>query len=192
MFSGFLRTMTSIWVGERVRLRAIEPDEGEAFLAFDEDTDAARNGWRIHPPRSAERARQWAAELAAKEPDPDDFRLVIADRDGNTPVGVILTHTVDRHNGTFSYGISIGTPHHRKGYAGDAIVLLLRYMFQERAFQKADAKVYASNEASLALHRRLGFVEEGRRRRARFAAGRYEDEILFGMTTEEFTERYGR
>ncbi|MGN9782005.1 GNAT family N-acetyltransferase [Nonomuraea sp. ZG12] len=184
--------MTSIWVGERVRLRAIEPDEGEALLAFEEDTDAARNAFRIHPPRSAERARQWAAELAAKEPDPDEFRLVIADRDGDTPVGVILTHTVDRHNGTFLYGISIGTPHHRKGYAGDAIVLLLRYMFQERAFQKADAKVYASNEASLALHRRLGFVEEGRRRRARFAAGRYEDEILFGMTTEEFTERYGR
>lgn len=44
----------------------------------------------------------------------------------------------------------------------------------------------------LALHRRLGFVADGRRRRARFAGGRYEDETLFGMTTEEFTERYGR
>jgi hypothetical protein len=44
----------------------------------------------------------------------------------------------------------------------------------------------------LALHRRLGFVADGRRRRARFAGVRYEDETLFGMTTEEFTERYGK
>ncbi|WP_336211286.1 GNAT family N-acetyltransferase [Nonomuraea sp. LPB2021202275-12-8] len=184
--------MTSMWVGERVRLRAIEPDEGEVFLAFEEDTDAARNGWRIAPPRSAERARQWAAELAAKESDLDEVKLVIATRDGDVPVGMINTHQVHRHHGTFAYGISIGTSHHRKGYAGDAIVVLLRYMFHERAFQKAEAWVYASNDPSLALHRRLGFVEEGRRRRGRFAAGRYEDEFLFGMTTEEFTERYGR
>jgi len=183
--------MTSIWVGERVRLRAIEPEEGEVLLAFESDTDAARSGWRVEPPRSAAWARQWATELAAKESDLDEVRLVIASRDGDVPVGMINTHAIHRVNGTFAYGISIGTPHHRKGYARDAVAVLLGYMFHERHFQKAEAWVYASNDASLALHRRFGFVEEGRRRRGRFAGGRYEDEFLFGMTAEEYTERYG-
>ncbi|MFB9208984.1 GNAT family N-acetyltransferase [Nonomuraea spiralis] len=182
--------MTSVWVGERVRLRAIEPEDWEAFLGFEEDSDAVRNGWRLHPPRSAAEAKKWATELAEQESDMDQVRLVVAAADDGRPVGMINTHDVERMHGTFAYGISIGTPHHRKGYAGEAIVLLLRYMFAERRFQKAEAWVYSSNEPSLALHRRLGFVEEGRRRRSRFAAGRYDDEVLFGMTVEEFTALY--
>ncbi|MEV0233598.1 GNAT family protein [Nonomuraea sp. NPDC050786] len=182
--------MTSAWVGERVRLRAIEPEDWEAFHSFDEYSEAVRNGHQLHPPQSAARARKWAAELAEQTQGLDDMRLVIATRDGNVPVGMINTHSLDRVHGTFAYGIGIGTPHHRKGYAGDAIVLLLRYMFFERRFQKAEAWVYGSNEPSLALHRRVGFVEEGRRRRSHYANGRYDDEVLFGMTIEEFTERH--
>ncbi|MGN9838174.1 GNAT family N-acetyltransferase [Nonomuraea sp. H19] len=183
--------MTSAWVGERVRLRAREPEDWEAFHAFEEDSDAVRNGWRLHPPTSAAYAKKQSTEQAEEQLDLDEFSLVIATRDGDVPVGSINTHQVDRDHGTFLYGIAIGTPHHRKGYASDAIVLLLRYMFFERRFQKAEAWVYSSNEPSLALHRRLGFVEEGRRRRSRYANGRYDDEVLFGMTIEEFTERYG-
>ncbi|WP_206061521.1 GNAT family N-acetyltransferase [Nonomuraea basaltis] len=177
-------------MGERVRLRAKEPEDWEAFRAFEEDSDAVRSGWRLHPPSSTAYAKKRATEQAEEPPDLDEFSLVIATKGDDAPVGSINTHQVDRVHGTFAYGISIGTPHHRKGYASDAIVVLLRYMFFERRFQKAEAWVYSSNDASLALHRRLGFVEEGRRRRSHYANGRYHDEILFGMTVEEFTERY--
>ncbi|GAA3603401.1 hypothetical protein GCM10022419_104830 [Nonomuraea rosea] len=182
--------MTSAWVGERVRLRATEPEDWEAFHSFEEDSDAVRNSWRLHPPSSAAYAKKRAAEEAERQPDLDAPELVIATKDDNAPVGSIVAHHTDRDHGTFCYGISIGTAHHRKGYASDAIVLLLRFMFFERRYQKAEAWVYSSNDASLALHRRLGFVEEGRRRRSRYANGRYDDEFLFGMTIEEFTELY--
>ena len=43
-----------------------------------------------------------------------------------------------------------------------------------------------TNEASIRLHKKLGFLEEGRRRRQVFFNGEYHDEILFGMTREEF------
>nr|SBO93275.1 Ribosomal-protein-S5p-alanine acetyltransferase [Nonomuraea gerenzanensis] len=162
----------------------------EAFHAFGEDSDAVRNGWRLEPPRSVARAKKEAAENAEKERDLDEFSLIIAAKQDDAAIGSINTHAVERVHGTFAYGIFVGTPHHRKGYASEAIVLLLRYMFFERRFQKAEAWVYSSNDPSLALHRRLGFVEEGRRRRGRYANGRYDDEFLFGMTVEEYTERY--
>ncbi|SEF59763.1 Protein N-acetyltransferase, RimJ/RimL family [Nonomuraea solani] len=181
---------SSIWVGDRVRLRAREPEDWEAFHAFDEDSDAVRSGWRLTPPNSAARAKKANAEGAEEELDLDEFSLVIASKADNAPVGSINTHQIDRVHGTFAYGISVGTPHHRKGYASEAIVLLLRYMFFERRFQKAEAWVYGYNDASQALHRRMGFVEEGRRRRSHYANGRYHDELLFGMTVEEYTERH--
>ena len=85
-----------------------------------------------------------------------------------------------------SYGITIGAEFQGRGYASEAIILLLRYMFGERRFQKCDVGIYAYNTASLKLHTKLGFVEEGRRRRSQFFAGEYHDVVLMGITIEEY------
>jgi len=63
---------------------------------------------------------------------------------------------------------------------------LLRYGFWEQRFQKCNSACADSNDASIRLHQKLGFVEEGRRRRQLFFNGRYHDDILFGMTRQEF------
>ena len=65
--------------------------------------------------------------------------------------------------------------------------MLLRYMFGERRYQKCNVAVLDYNTASLELHAKLGFVVEGRRRRAVFMGGRHHDEVLLGLTVEEFT-----
>jgi len=73
----------NLWQGEKVRLRAVEPGDWQAFHAFDEsDTEMARLGWRAPFPRSAERARRWAEEAAAAEPKHDNYRLAIENREG--------------------------------------------------------------------------------------------------------------
>jgi RimJ/RimL family protein N-acetyltransferase len=102
-------------------------------------------------------------------------------------VGDISTHHCSPVNGVLSYGVAIRADQRRNGYAGEAIQLVLRYYFCERRYQKANVSVYAFNEASIALHRRLGFQEEGRLRRTIFSNGRYWDELLFGITVEELT-----
>ena len=40
------------------------------------------------------------------------------------------------------------------------------------------------------IHEQLGFVEEGRRRRTYRTCGRYFDEVLFGITAEEFAPHF--
>lgn len=67
--------------------------------------------------------------------------------------------------------------------------MLLRFMFAERRYHKCEARIFAHNEASLALHRRLGFVEEGRLR-DRVFAGRHRDLVVMGMLADEFTQRH--
>ncbi len=47
-------------------------------------------------------------------------------------------------------------------------------------------EVYAFNDASLALYRSLGFVEEGRLRQHEFFAGTYHDVVLLGITADEY------
>ena len=64
--------------------------------------------------------------------------------------------------------------------------MALRYYFRELGYHRANATVYEFNAPSLALHRSLGFREEGRLRQSLFTQGRYFDELLFGMLAEEF------
>ena len=46
--------------------------------------------------------------------------------------------------------------------------------------------MYAFNEPSIKLHEKLEFMLEGRIRQAHFSSGSYHDELLYGMTAEEF------
>ncbi|MBB5157457.1 GNAT family N-acetyltransferase [Saccharopolyspora phatthalungensis] len=178
--------MTSIWTGSKVRLRGIEPEDWQAFQRFDEHSTDMRNGDMIHPPRSAAGYREWAATQAAKQSAGDELLLAIETRADQTLVGTLSTGNIDQRAGRFSYGISIGHDHHRLGYATDAIRLLLTYMFGERRYHKCEVSIYAFNEASIALHRKIGFQTEGRLRDHEYFAGHHHDLVVMGLTIDEF------
>ncbi|MCT2594815.1 GNAT family N-acetyltransferase [Streptomyces sp. N2-109] len=176
--------MTSFWTGKRIRLRGIEPEDGAAFMRFASDEE--RLGDLLNPPRSAESYRAWAKEQATAKSENDCFQLVIEAGDTGEAVGAVGSYHADSRAGWFEYGVTIGADHRRKGYAAEAVVLLLRFMFAERRFHKCQARVFAHNESSLAFHRRLGFVEEGRLRDQVFFAGGHHDLVMMGMLADEF------
>jgi tetratricopeptide (TPR) repeat protein len=62
------------------------------------------------------------------------------------------------------------------------------HFFRERRYQKVTIHVYSFNEPSLRLHERLGFQQEGRLRRMFLLDGVWVDDVIFGMTAEEFEE----
>lgn len=178
-------TPDSVWQGERVRLRAIEPEDWATYHAWNEDDEQARALYAIPFPQSAEAARQWAAREATRKPEGDAFRFVIENAAGDV-VGDLTTHDCDTRTGAFSYGISVRHDQRRQGYAAEAIALVLRHYFQELRYQKVTVNIYSFNEASIRLHERLGFQLEGRIRRTVYTNGRHHDELIYGLTVEEF------
>jgi RimJ/RimL family protein N-acetyltransferase len=175
----------SIWRGRLVRLRAIEPGDWPVYFAWNEDDAQARGVWRVPFPQSAEAVRRWAEQEATRTPEGDAFRFAIENTAGEI-VGDLTTHDCDPRVGAFSYGIAIKREHRRRGYAADAINVALRYYFRELRYQKATVRVFSFNEASIRLHQRLGFQQEGRIRRTVYTDGQYFDELIFGLTSEEF------
>jgi RimJ/RimL family protein N-acetyltransferase len=177
--------VASIWQGPHVRLRAIEPEDWAAFHAWNQDDDIARRLYQIPFPQSAAALQRWTEREANRGPKNDEFRWVIEDAAG-VIVGAINSHSCDRRNGTFGYGLHIDRAHRGKGYAAEAIRLVLRSFFDELGYQKAHVHVYAFNEPSIRLHERLGFQQEGRLRRLLFTGGRHHDVLVYGLTAEEF------
>ncbi|MFE7467406.1 GNAT family N-acetyltransferase [Streptomyces sp. NPDC057499] len=180
--------MTSFWTGKRIRLRGIEPDDWTAFMRFAEEE--AGTGNLPCPPRSAEHHRARVKEQAAALSDGDCFQLAIEALETGKIVGSVGSFHADPRSGWFEYGVVIDAGHRRSGYAAEAVRLLLRHMFEERRFHKCQARILAYNTASLALHQRLGFVEEGRLREHVYVSGRHQDLVVMGILAEEFARAH--
>jgi RimJ/RimL family protein N-acetyltransferase len=177
-----------MWQGPRVRLRAFVAEDWETYHAWNVDDEQTRNLDQIHFPQSASAARQWAEREAVREPGGDNFRFVIENEHGEV-VGDLSTHDCDPRVGAFSYGISIRPDQRGKGYAAEAIPLVLRYYFLEKRYQKVTVTIFSFNEPSVRLHERLGFQFEGRIRRTAYTGGAHHDALIYGMTVEEFAAR---
>jgi len=175
----------NLWQGQKVRLRAVEPEDWETYYHWNDDTDVARDCDWIPFPGSKAWQQKWAAEQATAEPENDTFRWSIENLQAEM-VGTIDTHDTNHQAGTFSYGVAIQRAHWHKGYASEAIWIVLGYYFHELRYQKVTVQVYEFNEASLKLHQKLGFKIEGRIRRNVFTEGNYHDSFILGMTIEEY------
>ena len=178
------------WRGDLVRLRGVEPEDWETFYRWDRDSEGARLSDRVYPPRSQAAARDWADERARSGTAGDAIFLAIETVEG-TLVGCCNTHGLDRRNGTFEYGIAIGEEHRSKGYAREATLLLLRYLFDELGYNKANSTVFAFNLISREFQESLGFTNEGCIRAYIFTGGGYHDVVWYGMTAAEFREKHG-
>ena len=182
---------TNFFQGERVRLRAIEPEDGDTFFRWNLDSEMLRVVDYLRSPSSLTSTRAWAQKMATQEVKDDLIHCVIEDSEGKM-VGLINSHSTNRRTGTFGYGIVVGEEHRGRGYASEAITMLLRYFFEELRYQKVTTTVYSCNPPSIALHEKLGFQLEGRIRRMIYTRGQFDDELFYGMTCEEFAERHGK
>jgi RimJ/RimL family protein N-acetyltransferase len=178
------------WAGERIRMRAMSVEDVDDILEHSRDSEVQKmSSGSMQFPASAEGLRTWI-EQANKALDSEEPNLLIETADG-VLVGGIHPHHCDPRQGTFSYGITIFREHWRKGYASEAVTLLLDHFFGQRRYQKCTVSAYSFNRPSMDLHRALGFTEEGRLRRMVFADGQHHDEVFFGITAEEHLQRHG-
>ena len=182
--------MGKYWEGELIRLRATEPGDAEAHYILNQDMHTSRMLDMVYPPSSMARMIKWADEATQKGFDNDEFSFQMESIESGQLVGHIATHFAQRRVGVFSYGINVYTDQQGKGYASEAVRLVLRYYFDELRYQKCNVQVNAINPESIRLHERLGFVGEGRLRRVVFTEGEFSDQLLYGITAEEFRERY--
>lgn len=65
----------------------------------------------------------------------------------------------------FSYGVAVSKAMRRRGVASSALMLLFETM-KSRGFTACVVQIAPDNAASLALHRKLGFVQTGRNAQA--------------------------
>ncbi|AVD54565.1 acetyltransferase (plasmid) [Priestia filamentosa] len=173
----------SYWTGEKVKLRAVEPKDTVIFEELDDSILKSLDS--IAFPRTMLQIEEWVKNVSQSKSEHTDDFFWIGKNSNNDIIGTIESMNCDSKNGTFSYAISVLPSHRRKGYAKDMIKTLLNHYFFELRYQKATVCIYSFNESSIALHKSIGFIEEGRLRNMLYTEGSFFDEVYLGITKEE-------
>jgi len=177
------------WQGGKVRLRA--PQIEDAAKKLREYTDTEARSWlqcgMDLPPVSL------TAYIEGLKPycdfkDTSRMTMFGIETLAGEYVGWINLFANNLRHGVFSFGVSVFREYQRNGYAADAVRILLRYGFSQLRMQKCNSACIAINDGSIRLHQKLGFKEEGRRRRGIYLNGQFYDDVLWGLLKEEFDE----
>ncbi|MFP4458538.1 MAG: GNAT family N-acetyltransferase [Candidatus Zixiibacteriota bacterium] len=176
------------WQGKKVKLRAMEPKDVKIWLEEDEDSEAVRFlNYGMELPKHSKDAANFAENYSYFKNSDKRIMFTIENLEGKI-VGGMNIHTIDRKNGTFGIGSRIYRKYRGHGYAIDAKKVILRYCFFEMRMHKYNAGCMANNDAIISHYKKLGLKQEGIRRESIYSEGKYIDELLFGLTKDEFIE----
>lgn len=87
-------------------------------------------------------------------------------------------------------GISMFPKFWGKGYGTEATTFIVDHAFRGLGVQRVSLTVLEGNEAAIAVYKKIGFKEEGRKRRGNWIDGHWEDSLSMGVLDEEWAERY--
>ena len=162
--------------GNLCRLRALEPEDLDAMYGWENDTDS----WRVSGTMAP-----FSRHVLSRLIDEQQFdiyatrqmRLVIESLDG-TAVGAVDMFEFDPQNLRAGVGIIVAPPYRKQGFALDALQTLERYVRDVLRMHQLWCSVGADNEASLALFRKAGYEECGRRKEWILTPNGAMDEVL--------------
>lgn len=162
--------------GNLCRLRALEPEDLDAMYGWENDTDSWRVSGTVAP---------FSRHVLSRLIDEQQFdiyatrqmRLVIESLNG-TAVGAVDMFEFDPQNLRAGVGIIVALPYRKQGFALDALQTLERYVRDVLRMHQLWCSIGADNEASLALFRKAGYTECGRRKEWILTPNGAIDEVL--------------
>jgi len=170
--------------GERVYLRALEPDDVEHVHRWYEHADTARLMGEM--PRSLAHRRA-DAESDVGKAGRDWFSFVICLLSDDRPIGRADVFEIDRINGSAGFGIAIGEHELRgEGLGTDAVNAIADVCFGQLRLERLWLVTDSVNARAQHVYEKAGFVHEGVLRRAFYQDGVFQDDIRMAMLRSEW------
>ena len=116
--------------------------------------------------------------------------LAIVLKDNGKVIGGTEITNIDKRNGTAGGGIWLNEMYQKNGYGTEAFATRIRYAFDVLGLRRIENGYYPGNEKSKRMQEKLGYKEEGVRRKKFLcmATGEYMDECITGLLKEEFVD----
>ncbi|KAF9050901.1 acyl-CoA N-acyltransferase, partial [Rhodocollybia butyracea] len=96
---------------------------------------------------------------------------------------ITMTHPKNR-DGIFT--IMLSPKFWGRGYGEEVTRWVVDYAFRSLGLHRVSLGVFDGNERAKKMYQKVGFVEEGRKRKVNWINGHWEDNVLMGILQEEW------
>lgn len=172
--------LTGILEGERIYLREVRlEDANENYSGWMNDPSVNKyleSRFSVH---TIENLKEFISNMIGNQANVF-FAIVL--KDGDRHIGNIKLGPINNVHHFADIGILIGEKDcWGKGYATEAIDLVVKYAFKTLNLHKLTAGCYSPNKGSLNAFKKAGFFQEGVRKEHCYSEGKYVDDILLGL-----------
>ena len=166
--------------GKKIHLRALEPEDLD-FLYTIENNESFWEVSSTQTPFSRFVLEQYIVNSHQDIFEAKQLRLIIVDNISNISVGMIDLFEFNPLHKRAGIGILIIETEQHKGFASEAIELLVNYSFNQLNLHQLFANITADNTKSLELFKKLNFKKIGVKKEWIFSNGVFKNEILFQL-----------
>ncbi len=145
--------------GQLVKMGCFTPDHIKAYHSWMQD-DYILKMTETDRGMTLEDVAKMRDEIEEAE---DMAHYLIFDRETNKPIGDADLRDIKPDKYAESAIMIAESEYRNKGYATEALSLLLEYGFNNLNLKKVTAPILYFNEPSIALHKKLGFKEKKRK-----------------------------
>lgn len=170
--------------GTHIHLRALEPEDLDFLFTIENDTSF----WEVsstEAPYSKYILEQYIANSHLDIYTAKQLRLVIANNNTDAAIGIIDLFDFSPKHQRAGIGILITEENQHKGYASEALELLIAYSFKTLNLHQLFANITSDNHKSLSLFKKHLFKEVGTKKDWIFSNNNFKDEILLQLINNE-------
>lgn len=165
--------------GENISMRALEPSDLELLYKWENDSSI----WKVSQtltPYSKHILTKFLENAHLDIFTTKQLRLMII-KEG-VSIGTVELFDYDPVNSRAGIGILIAQENERrKGYAKEALVLIIEYAFKHLKINQLYCNISSSNKISLNLFSSLDFILVGVKKKWNKTSDGWEDELLFQL-----------
>lgn len=170
---------------KRLTLRCLAQSDAEAVFAY--RCDPAVCEYQTWEPQTLEEIKAFISEMESSAPDVPGswYQIGVALRETNELIGDIGIHTL-LDSRLAEFGITLNAAHQGHGYATEAVVALLDYLFLQLNKHRVSASVDPRNLRSVALMNRVGMRQEAHFVKSLWFKGEWADDLVFAILATEW------
>ncbi|MHC4938994.1 MAG: GNAT family N-acetyltransferase [Planctomycetota bacterium] len=170
--------------GKRVHLRYPTADDKQAWCDLIVQSEPLRGHWVPGPQRDGGTdAPDWLRRILEANAEGRNVKLLVVRNEDGGLLGMLNFNEIVRGSFQNAYlGYWIAEP--RKGYMSEAMLIGMRWAFEELGLHRLEANIQPENEASIELVKSLGFRREGYSPRYLHIGGEWRDHERWAITRE--------
>ena len=169
--------------GKKIHLRALEPEDLDFLYAIENN----ESFWEVsstQTPFSRYILEQYIVNSHLDIYEAKQLRLIIVDNTTYKSVGMIDLFDFNPQHKRAGIGILIIDREQHKGFASEALELLIDYSFNQLNLHQLFANITIDNFRSLELFKKFNFVKIGVKKEWLFSKGVFKDEVLFQLVNK--------